>query len=150
MTTSDIQTLVKRLLKQRSNRTAVAIVSPRRDWIIGLMIGFLLLLACTVFSVYTYVSYRYSEVLVTASEQTTIPAYKAAVVEDALTYIQHRADMFAAGVSAIATSPVLPAETPPAVATSSVAVVTNGSSTSITSDTVLPLGTTWDTPQLAE
>jgi len=106
-----IQDIAKKLFHQKQGFQRVKLMHPRRDWLIGVLVGVLIICVMTGWSVYTYFEQREAISLETTVVEAEMPAYKADVVEDALTIFAERAQNFArlTGGSAVVT-PEEPAE----------------------------------------
>jgi len=94
LATSSITDTAKRLFKKKSARTA-RLITPARDWYIGVCIGILILVLMAAWSAYMYWAYRTVDTVAAQElELQPVPTYKAAIVESALEQYEIRTQRF--------------------------------------------------------
>lgn len=89
-----IQDLAKKLFHHRQGFDQIKLVHPRRDWVIGVIVGAIIICLMAGWSVYTYLEQRQAISLESPIAEVQMPVYKAEVVEDALTIFAKRAQQF--------------------------------------------------------
>ena len=97
---SQIKAMRQKLFKAKSGAFPVKKLHPKRDWIIGIVIGLGIALAIISWSVYAYVANRDGGVS-TVEVTVANPSYQAALVDQALASFEAKAVNFAANAAAI-------------------------------------------------
>lgn len=70
------------------------LMHPKRDWLIGLLVGIIIIMIMIGWSAYTYLDKRSVIGDTTSDVQAEVPLYRADVVADALEIFAARRDMF--------------------------------------------------------
>ena len=133
--------ITKKLKQTQTGARSIRLMHPRRDWLIGLCGGAVILVACVIWSSYVYVSYRSDDAIEVSAPDTAPPAYNASLVAAAQTYFDDRAQVFAETSGVVFTPSVTPpAEPPRTTATSSdeAATSTNTSTPATTTPDGVP------------
>ena len=108
--TSHIKAVARKLFKTGRQTAVPKLVNPERDWAIGVVCGVCLLVGIMSWSAYMYVTNRSGITGVIATEANT-PAYRAAMVNEALQHFKDREAAFVAHRQQAA--PPLPPPGPP-------------------------------------
>ena len=94
--TSQIKALAHNLFKAQPGTTRRNVMHPKRDWTIGILIGLLLLVFLGGWSTYMYFEHRNGGNISAVKVEIALPAYNAALVEQAQEFIAARSITFVA------------------------------------------------------
>ena len=90
-----INALAKKLFQHNQGIQRAKLMHPSRDWLIGVLVGIMIMLVMIGWSVYTYLEKRDAIELSTANVEAEIPAYSADAVAGALELFAKREELFA-------------------------------------------------------
>lgn len=91
---SQIAAMVRDLLKTNHSNVRRNVMRPQRDWTIGIFVGVLLLGCVGGWSVYVYVEHRNGGGLEGVNVEVSLPAYNAALVDQAKEVLTARSVSF--------------------------------------------------------
>jgi len=104
--------VAKKLFQHNKGQQQTQLMNPKRDWLIGVLIGLCIMISMVGWSAYTYLEKRDAIGLDDSSVQAEVPVYRAEVVEDALELFAERQERFAqlnqSGAPVIETPVVVP------------------------------------------
>jgi len=134
-TNHHIQALARKLFHHKQGLERPKLMHPQRDWLIGVLIGVVIIMVMIGWSAYTYLDRRDAIELEDSSIEAEIPVYKADLVEDALNLFAERKAAFAQLNQSSATEVQSPADLVDDIATSSATTSTAASTTTATTST---------------
>jgi|AntRauTorckE6833_2_1112554.scaffolds.fasta_scaffold03282_3 hypothetical protein len=91
----DIQALAKKLFHHNRGVKRAKLMHPNRDWLIGVLVGILIIVLMIGWSAYTYLEKRDALELTDTSIEPVVPVYNADIVQDALELYTRRDEVFA-------------------------------------------------------
>jgi hypothetical protein len=91
----EIQAVAKKLFHHNRGIKRTKLMHPNRDWLIGVLVGILIIVVMIGWSAYTYLEKRDAIGLTDTSVEPVVPVYKADTVQDALDLYQNREEVFA-------------------------------------------------------
>jgi hypothetical protein len=121
-----IQDFARKLFHHKHGLQSTQLMSPKRDWLLGVLVGLLIMVSMVGWSAYTYIEKRDAIGLNDASVQAEVPVYRSDVVDDALARFAQRKDMFAA-----LNQSGTPVVTQPVGIASDISSTTNGTTTNV-------------------
>ena len=89
-----IQDLAKKLFRHNQGLQSAQLMHPKRDWLLGVLVGLLIIILMIGWSAYTYLEKRDAIGLNNSSAQAEIPVYRSDTVEDALALFEQRKEAF--------------------------------------------------------
>lgn len=90
-----IQAFAKKLFHHKQGLQSAQLMSPKRDWLLGVLVGLLIMVSMVGWSAYTYIEKRDAIGLSESDIQAQIPVYRSDVVDDAIALFVTRKEMFA-------------------------------------------------------
>jgi len=90
-----IQDFAKKLFHHKQGLQSAQLMSPKRDWLLGVLAGLLIMISMVGWSAYTYIEKRDAIGLSETDIQAQIPVYRSDVVDDAIELFAIRKEMFA-------------------------------------------------------
>lgn len=93
-TNLDIQALAKKLFHHKQGVQRPKLMHPKRDWLIGVLIGLSVIVMMIGWSAYTYLEKRDAIGMDEPAVQVDVPLYQADAVADALEIFAKRAETF--------------------------------------------------------
>lgn len=132
--TSTITQFARDVFSKKKRTTAKKLINPKRDWLIGIMIGAGILLGIMAWSAYMYVSNRSGTVTQTEQDPVAVPVYRAQAVSQAVDIFAEKQTRFAAlqNQAVPVLAPEEPREEQTAGATTTIPVVSVATSTPTT------------------
>jgi len=91
----DIHTLAKKLFHHNQGVKRAKLMHPRRDWLIGVLVGMVIIVVMIGWSAYTYLEKRDAIELTDTNVEPVLPVYNADTVQDALELYARRDEAFA-------------------------------------------------------
>src|SRR6056297_501120 len=89
-----IHTLAKKLFHHDQSIKRVKLMHPKRDWLIGVLVGIMIVSVMIAWSAYTYLEKRDAVGLSETNIDIEIPVYRSDTVEDALELFAKRKEAF--------------------------------------------------------
>jgi len=93
-TNLDMQALAKKLFRHKQGLRQVKLMHPKRDWLVGVLVGIIIMVMMVGWSAYTYLEKREAITLDATDIEAQIPVYRSDVVEDALSIFTARKERF--------------------------------------------------------
>ena len=90
-----IQDFAKKLFHHKQGMRSAQLMSPKRDWLLGVFVGLLIMISMVGWSAYTYIEKRDAIGLSETDMQAQIPVYRSDVVDDAIELFAIRKETFA-------------------------------------------------------
>ena len=95
MKNNNISSIARKLFHQQRGVRRVRLMNPKRDWIIGLLVGLFIMVVMAGWSAFVYFIQRDDISLDNSEAQAYIPLYKADLVAEALDIFDAKAERFA-------------------------------------------------------
>lgn len=90
----NIHALAKKLFHHNQGVQRPKLMHPERDWLIGVLVGLMIIVAMISWSAYTYIEKRSAIGLDDTGVEPQVPVYKSDTVEDALEIFTQRGELF--------------------------------------------------------
>ena len=90
----EIQAVAKKLFHHNRGIQRTKLMHPNRDWLIGVLVGILIIVVMIGWSAYTYLEKRDAIGLTDTSVEPVVPVYNADTVQDALDLYTKREELF--------------------------------------------------------
>jgi len=90
----DIHALAKKLFHHKQGAKRAKLMHPKRDWLIGGVVGLMIIVVMISWSAYTYLEKRDAIELTDTSVEPVVPVYNADTVQDALEIFAAREELF--------------------------------------------------------
>jgi len=90
-----IQDFAKKLFHHKQGMRSAQLMSPKRDWLLGVFVGLLIMISMVGWSAYTYVEKRDAIGLNDSNIEAQVPVYRSDIVDNAIDLFATREEKFA-------------------------------------------------------